>query len=69
MKALGQRSGQPGRQLDRALLALFGRMAKAGHHVHRLADGSFICAKYGMTRYCADIAELEHFAKKLGVLE
>ena len=48
---------------------LFNQMAKAGHHVHRLADGSFICAKYGMTRYCADFAELQQFAIRLGVLE
>jgi len=39
----------------------------AGHTVHKGGDGDFIVCKYGLTRYCADFAELQAFAVKLGV--
>ncbi len=69
MKSLAKQSGQPGRQLDRALLALFGRMAKAGHVVYHLPDGTFLCSKFGLTRHCNNFDELEQFAARLGLLE
>ena len=39
----------------------------AGHHVHKGGAGDFTVCKYGMTRYCQDFAELQAFAKQLGV--
>ena len=43
------------------------RLALAGHHVHKGGEDDFIVCKYGLTRYCADFAELEAFARQLGV--
>lgn len=43
------------------------RLALAGHAVHRGKDGDFIVCKFGMTRYCANFAELQSFAQKVGV--
>ena len=38
----------------------------AGHHVIKGTHGDFTCCKFGLTRYCADFAELVAFAKKVG---
>ena len=51
----------------RATANQIARLALAGHVVHKGADGDYIVSKYGMTRYCADFAELQAFALKLGV--
>lgn len=39
----------------------------AGHHVHKGSAGDFTVSKYGMTRFCKNFAELESFAKQLGI--
>ena len=39
----------------------------AGHRVHKGKTGDFIVCKYGLARYCKDFAELQAFAKQLGV--
>ena len=46
---------------------LIARLALAGHVVHRGKNNDFTVCKYGMSRYCADFAELLAFAKLLGV--
>lgn len=43
------------------------RLALAGHHVIKGDHGDYTVCKYGMSRYCADFAELQAFARKLGV--
>ena len=43
------------------------RLALAGHVVHRGDIGDFTACKYGMTRYCKDFAELQAFARQVGV--
>ena len=43
------------------------RLALAGHVVHQGKTGDFTVCKYGMTRYCKDFAELQAFARQLGV--
>ncbi len=43
------------------------RLALAGHAVHQGQRGDFTVCKYGLTKYCADSAELQAFAVKLGV--
>ena len=48
---------------------LLARMARAGHQVTAYDDGSFIARKYGLTRYCADFADLQRFAQRLGVCD
>jgi hypothetical protein len=43
------------------------RLALAGHYVIKGDRGDYTVCKYGMTRYCADFAELAAFARQLGV--
>ena len=43
------------------------RLALAGHAVHRGQSGDYLVSKYGLTRYCQDFAELQTFARQLGV--
>jgi hypothetical protein len=43
------------------------RLALAGHAVHKGQSGDYTVCKYGMTRYCEDFAELQAFARQLGV--
>jgi hypothetical protein len=42
-------------------------LALAGHAVIRGDRGDFIVCKYYLTRYCADFAELQAYARQLGV--
>jgi hypothetical protein len=42
------------------------RLALAGHHVIKGDSGDYTVCKYGMTRYCANFAELAAFAQKVG---
>ncbi len=46
---------------------LIAQLAFAGHVVHTGQHGGFIVCKYGLSKYCADFAELQAFAVKLGV--
>ena len=43
------------------------RLALAGHVVHKGQFGDYLVSKFGMTRHCANFAELAAFAQKLGV--
>ena len=43
------------------------RLALAGHTVHTGGTGDFLVSKYGMTRHCNDFAELQVFARQLGI--
>ena len=47
---------------------LIARFAIKGAAVHRLADGGFIVAQWGLTRHCADFAALVGFARQMGVI-
>jgi hypothetical protein len=51
----------------KAIATQLASLALAGHAVHTGSAGDFTVCKYGMTRYCKDFAELQDFAKKLGV--
>ena len=46
---------------------LIAQFAMAGHVVHKGRDGDFTVCKYAMVRYCKDFAELQAFAKQVGV--
>ena len=46
----------------RALMALHG-----GHELVELDDGSFVVSMRNLSRRCATIAEVEQFAKRIGV--
>lgn len=56
-----------GQRPSKALANQIAQLAMAGHVVHTGQHGDFIVCKYGMTKYCADFAELQAFAVKLGV--
>ena len=63
------RTGEPIQQAHdgKAIATQLARLALAGHTVHEGGAGDFTVCKYGMTRYCKDFAELEAFARQLGV--
>lgn len=45
------------------------RYAMKGAVVHKLADGGYIVAQWGLTRHCPDFAGLVAFARQMGVLQ
>ena len=47
---------------------LIARFAMKGAAVHRLADGGFIVAQWGLSRHCVDSASLMAFARQMGVI-
>jgi len=51
----------------KAIAHQIARLALAGHRVHRAEGGDFLVTRWGQTRYCADFAELQAFAVKVGV--
>ena len=48
---------------------LIARFAMKGAAVHRLADGGFIVAQWGLSRHCVDFASLMAFARQMGVMQ
>lgn len=52
---------------SKAIANQIARLALAGHHVIKGDRGDFTVCKYGLTRYCANFAELAAFARQLGV--
>lgn len=48
--------------------SLIARFALKGAAVHRLADGGFIVAQWGLSRHCVDFASLMAFARQMGVI-
>lgn len=51
----------------KAIATQIAKLALAGHAVHKGQRGDFIVCKYGLSRYCQDFAELEAFARQLGI--
>lgn len=51
----------------KAITHQIARLALAGHAVHQAEGGDFLVTRWGQTRYCANFAELQAFAVKLGV--
>ena len=54
-------------QPEKAIVTLKAQLALAGHKVYDCDNRDFLVSKYGMSRYCQDFADLQGFAKKLGV--
>jgi hypothetical protein len=52
---------------NKLLANLTAYFALAGHAVIKGVSGDFTVCKYGMTRYCKDFAELQGFARQLGI--
>ena len=51
----------------KATATLIAQFAIAGHVVQKGSTRDFTVCKYGMARYCKDFAELQAFAKQVGV--
>jgi len=51
---------------SKAIANQIARLALAGHHVIKGDSGGYTVCKYGLTRYCANFAELAAFAQKVG---
>jgi hypothetical protein len=45
---------------------LIAAMAMRGHTVQRLEDGAFLIHRWGLTKHCWSLAELEAFARQVG---
>jgi hypothetical protein len=43
------------------------KLVQAGHIVYPRRSGDFLVCKYGLSHWCLDHAELQHFAIQLGV--
>ena len=43
------------------------KLVQAGHFVYQRRSGDFLVCKYGLSHWCPDHAELQHFAIQLGV--
>jgi hypothetical protein len=52
---------------SKAIANQIARLALAGHNVIKGERGDYTVCKYGLTRHCANFAELAAFALKLGV--
>ncbi len=52
---------------DKATATIIARLALEGHAVHRGRSGDFIASRWGMSRYCQDVAALQAFADLVGV--
>ena len=53
---------------EKRIATLSAKFALAGHAVHRLLDGGFLVCKFGHTRHATNLAELQAFAVRVGVL-
>jgi hypothetical protein len=56
-----------GTRHSKAIATQVAELALRGHTVHQLKDGGFLVCKYGHTFHAADFAELQAFARRLGV--
>jgi hypothetical protein len=53
------------RKTEATLIALF---ALAGHSVHRQADGGYMVCRFGYSKHCLALSDMERFARQTGVL-
>ena len=56
-----------GKRNSKAIATQVAELASRGHAVHQLKDGGFLVCKYGHTFHANDFAELQAFARRLGV--
>lgn len=58
-----------GTRHSKAITTQVAGLAIRGHAVHQLKDGGFLVCKYGHTFHAIDFAELQAFARRLGVTQ
>ena len=56
-----------GTRHSKGITTQIAELAIRGHAVHQLQDGGFLVCKYGHTFHATDFAELQAFARRLGV--
>ena len=56
-----------GTRRSKAIATQIAELVIRGHAVHPLKDGGFLVCKYGHTFEATDFAELQAFARRLGV--
>ena len=56
-----------GTRYSKAIATQVAELAIRGHAVHQLNDSGFLVCKYGHTFHANDFAELQAFARRLGV--
>jgi len=56
-----------GTRHSKAIATQVAELAIRGHAVQQLKDGGFLVCKYGHTFHANDFAELQAFARRLGV--
>ena len=56
-----------GKRRSKAIATQVAELVIRGHAVHQLKDGGFLVCKYGHTFHAHDFAELQAFARRLGV--
>ncbi len=56
-----------GTRRSKAIATQIAELVIRGHAVHQLKDGGFLVCKYGHTFEATDFAELQAFARRLGV--
>ena len=56
-----------GTRHSKAIATQVAELAIRGHAVQQLIDGGFLVCKYGLTFHANDFAELQAFARRLGV--
>jgi len=44
-------------------------LTRAGHTVKQSTDGAYWVSKFGLSRYCESLSDLQAFARKVGVLK
>ena len=58
-----------GARPGKAIATQVAELAIRGHAVHQLKVGGFLVCKYGHTFHAIDFAELQAFARRLGVTQ
>lgn len=52
---------------SKALATLQAHAALAGYELIALAEGGFLICRWGLVRECADLAEVKHVLRRMGV--
>ena len=58
-----------GTRHSKAIATQVAELAIRGHQVHQLKDGGYLVCKYGYCYEAKDFAELQAFARRLGVTQ
>lgn len=54
-------------QQEKLLVGMIAAFALRGHTVHELADGGFLICRWGLSKYCACLSELQAAGRQMGV--